>query len=291
MLNQILYTACVTPFEGDDCRINYQDLKRLLHLQSAAGNGVVLLGSTGEGLSLTDMERRQLVEFACGLQLPIKIIVGVPSHNLYAALEWLEFCKAMPIDGYLMTTPIYTKPGIIGQTKWFEKLLDKAAHPAMLYNIPGRAGVALHYDSVRNLQGHARFKAIKDSSGDHTTVTKYKAAASNIAVYCGDDYMMQTMAEAGAVGLVSIASNAWPEAVRAYVEESLRQPYLRSTLAQQIGRDLLAASNPIPIKALMKDIGLISQDKVRLPLSMDDLPSRQTLLDHHARTVSFDFQG
>lgn len=85
-------------------------------MQAEAGNGVVLLGSTGEGLSLTDSEKLILVEFLCKLKLKKKIIIGEPGVNLHQALKWLDFCKDMPIYGYLMTTPIYTKPGIMGQT-------------------------------------------------------------------------------------------------------------------------------------------------------------------------------
>ena len=252
-----------------------------MHLQAGAGNGIVLLGSTGEGLSLTDQERQEITQFACQLKLKTQIIVGVPSHNLQAALEWLEFCNNLPIQGYLMTTPIYTKPGIMGQTHWFEKLLSKASHPSMLYNIPGRAGVSLEPEAVSNLRNHDNFVAVKDSSGTVESIVAYKIAAPDIAVYCGDDYMMPAMASEGAIGLVSIASNVWYSATRKYVQHSLKGGRIESKIWWQACKALFASSNPIPIKALMKDIGMIDHDTVRLPLSQDDLPSRQPLLAYH----------
>jgi 4-hydroxy-tetrahydrodipicolinate synthase len=263
-------------------------------MQAEAGNGVVLLGSTGEGLSLTDSEKRTLVEFVCKLELNTKIIVGVPGVNLHQALKWLDFCKDMPIHGYLMTTPIYTKPGIMGQTLWFEKLLEKARVPAMLYNIPSRAGVNLHVETVCNLSNHEKFWAIKDSSGTVDTLIEYKKVAPNIEVFCGDDNMISDMAACGATGLVSVASNIWPRMAHEYVKQCLlsfqRVTRKKTTTQmteddaknltnvwQQVCKALFIASNPIPTKALLHDIGLIEHKTVRLPLSTEDLPSVERL--------------
>ncbi|MCA7010523.1 4-hydroxy-tetrahydrodipicolinate synthase [Wolbachia endosymbiont of Tribolium confusum] len=297
MKSIFLWTACVTPFNSNGDSIDYQSLQCLLAMQAQAKNGVVLLGSTGESLSLTDSEKRTLVEFVCELKLNTKIIIGVPGVNLYQTLEWLDFCKGMPIHGYLMTTPIYAKPGITGQTLWFEKLLEKAHVPAMLYNIPSRAGVCLHAETVRNLSSHEKFWAIKDSSGTVNTLTQYKKVAPNIEVFCGDDNMIFDMAAKGAAGLVSVAANLWPRVAHKYVKQCLLS-FQRVTLEsrrkattqmtendvksstdiwQQACKTLFTASNPIPTKALLHDIGLIEHKTVRLPLSTEDLPSVEKL--------------
>ncbi|WP_341819296.1 4-hydroxy-tetrahydrodipicolinate synthase [Wolbachia endosymbiont (group A) of Brachyopa scutellaris] len=297
MKSTFLWTACVTPFNCNGDSIDYSSLQRLLTMQVKAENGVVLLGSTGESLSLTDSEKRTLVEFVCKLKLNTKIIIGVPGVNLYQTLEWLDFCKGMPIHGYLMTTPIYAKPGIMGQTLWFEKLLEKAHVPVMFYNIPSRAGINLHAETVHNLSSHEKFWAIKDSSGTVDTLAQYKKVAPNIEVFCGDDNMISDMAAYGAAGLVSVASNVWPRIAHEYVKqclndelsslsfqrvtlESRRKPVQMtgndmksSTVWQQACKALFIASNPIPTKALLHDIGLIEHKTVRLPLSTEDLPS------------------
>lgn len=125
MKSTFLWTSCVTPFSSNGDSVDYQSLQSLLAMQAQAKNGVVLLGSTGESLLLSEYEKRTLVKFVYKLKLNTKIIIGVPGVNLYQTLEWLDFCKDMPISGYLITTPIYTKPGIMGQILWFEKLLKK----------------------------------------------------------------------------------------------------------------------------------------------------------------------
>ena len=153
-MKQILYTALITPFDISGENIDYKSLENLVRMQEHAQNGIVLLGSTGEGLSLCDHERRKLVEFVISLKPRTQILVGVPSFNLPAALSWLDFCRNLPLDGYLMATPMYTKPGALGQSAWFEKLLNHAAHKVMLYNIPGRSGVKLHPEAVKHLSKH-----------------------------------------------------------------------------------------------------------------------------------------
>ncbi len=283
MLQQNLYTACVTPFTESGAKIDYTSLKRLLKMQEAEGNGVILFGSTGEGLSLSDSEKIEALRFVSELNLNTEIMIGVPGHNFDAALDWVKFCNQFSIHGYLMTTPIYTKPGIIGQTKWFEALLDASNHPAMLYNIPGRSAIKLHTETVKNLASHPKFLAIKDSGGVVDGMIEYKIAAPNIAIYCGDDDLMPAMAAEGAIGLISVASNAWPGQMKKYVYNALNMD-TKAELDKvwwMAFKELFRASNPIPIKALLKEIGVLEYDTVRLPLAREDLHSIKELLACH----------
>jgi len=299
MLKQILYTAVVTPLKeesSNESSVDYKGLGKVLKSQEEAGNGVILLGSTGESLSLTTHERSAVVEFACQPENNIKggMLIGVPGHNISEALDWLDFCNDMAekhpnaIQGFLMTSPIYTKPGSLGQTKWFEALLNRAQKPAMLYNIPGRASMKLHPETVANLKDHQNFLAIKDSGGTIESILDYKTVAPDIAVYAGDDYMMAAMAAEGAVGLISVASNPWPKVTRKYVEACLKfnqanTEFNKGKIWWAAIKALFSDSNPVPVKALLKDIGMIESDFVRLPLSQGDFSKskRQELLNIH----------
>ncbi|WFW29799.1 MAG: 4-hydroxy-tetrahydrodipicolinate synthase [Wolbachia endosymbiont of Menacanthus eurysternus] len=291
LLSPFLWTACVTPFNCKG-KIDYCSLRRLLIMQARAGNGVVLLGSTGESLSLTDSERCMIVKFACDLKLNTKIMVCVPGVNLYQTFKLLNFCNDMPIHHYLITTPIYTKPGIIGQTLWFEKLLEKVHVPAMLYNVPSRAGVNLYPETVFNLYGHEKFWAIKDSSGTIASLIEYKEVAPNLKIFCGDDNIAFDMVVRGAVGLVSVASNILPSIARKYVKrciflsqrmmikfekktiiQIMKDDDIKSLMGiwQRVCKLLLIASNPVPVKMFLHNIGIIEYNTVRLPLSMRDM--------------------
>jgi 4-hydroxy-tetrahydrodipicolinate synthase len=284
---QILYTACVTPFK-EDGEIDFYSLETIIKNQESSSNGVLILGSTGESLSLSSEERRTVAKFASDLNLKTELILGIPSYNLKEALEFLKYANDLKIDGYLATTPIYTKPGIVGQTKWFETILETSKYPCILYNIPGRSGIRLHNETVKNLSGHKKFVALKDSGGTIDSLVEYKIAAPNLAIFCGDDNMIPSMASEGAVGLISVASNSWPLQTRKYVQLSLTGHKFNSKLWWQASKALFAASNPIPIKALMKEIGLISSDNVRTPLAREDLKSIDELLYFHNQIIGLE---
>lgn len=278
---QTVWTACVTPFDATGGTVDYESFERVLRRQESAGNGVLIAGSTGEGLSLQDRERRELVEFTLGLKLSVPVMVGVPSSNFAQSVEWMEFCRHLPISCHLMTTPIYTKPDVLGQTEWFTRLLNLSEAPVMFYNIPSRAGTRLHPKAVQNISSHAMAWSIKDSSGVLDNLVSYQTLAPSIAVYCGDDYMMPAMASEGARGLVSVASNAWPTATRKYVEKCLRGEPMLTKAWWQGSKALFTTSSPVPIKALLHHQGVIAHPTVRLPLNLKDLTSFKELEEAH----------
>jgi 4-hydroxy-tetrahydrodipicolinate synthase len=147
-----LWTALVTPFL-DNNQIDFDSLKQIATAQAQAGNGLLLLGSTGEGLALNSDEQLSIVEFVCNLQLATPLMVAVGGYNLAEQVSWVNRCNALKIDSYLLATPLYAKPGVVGQTQWFEALLDAAKYPCMLYNVPSRSGVEIPIATMKNLQG------------------------------------------------------------------------------------------------------------------------------------------
>lgn len=269
MINNDLWTACVTPFKERSV-VDYDSLDKCIRFQKRSDNGVLLFGSTGEGLSLSFAEKRAILTHVYSEHANLKIMLGVPSYNLQDALEFLKLANDFPILGYLMSTPIYTKPGVYGQVQWFEQLLSKAAKPVMLYNIPSRAGVVLHLQTVEILKQHEKFVAIKDSGGSLEYMKQCQRIAPEIALYCGDDGMAEAMIECGAVGLISVLSNAFPKITREYVH-ALKSKFQSPIPWEEICQLLNIATNPIAIKTVLQVIGVIEERDLRLPLTTDDL--------------------
>src|SRR5690606_30822499 len=118
-------------------------------------------------------------------------------------------------------TPLYAKPGAKGQIQWFKTLMDAVSRPVMLYNVPGRTAVAMSLEAVGALNSHKNFWAIKEASGSVEKMKEYLKAAGGKQVYCGDDALTPDFVQAGAVGLVSVASNAWPKETHLYVKQCL----------------------------------------------------------------------
>ncbi|SMO56686.1 4-hydroxy-tetrahydrodipicolinate synthase [Fodinibius sediminis] len=265
------WTAVVTPMH-ENGELHLEDLASLIHKQDAAGNGVLVLGSTGEGLALGLEDKKQVVKTASSLNVDVPIMVGVGGFNLRDQLEWIEYCHQFEIDAFLLVTPLYSKPGPKGQTQWFKSLLDAADKPCMIYNVPSRTGVKMSVEMLKELKDHPNFEVVKEASGSIADFQKYSASAPELAFYSGDDALTPFFAMAGCKGLVSVASNVWPEAVHRYVEWALagRGPELLP-LWQECSDILFEAPNPVPVKVLLEEKGWISSSRLRPPLTEDEV--------------------
>lgn len=268
------WTAVVTPMH-ENGELHLEDLASLIHRQDEAGNGVLVLGSTGEGLALGLEDKKKVVEIAASLNVDIPIMVGVGGFNLRRQLEWIEYCQDFEIDAFLLVTPLYAKPADEGQTRWFKALLDAADKPCMLYNVPSRTGVSMSRKMLEKLQDHPNLQVVKEASGSITEYQQYRSAAPKLAFYSGDDGMTPFFAMAGCEGLVSVASNVWPKEVHRYVQWCLqgRGPELLP-LWKDCSDVLFEAPNPVPVKVLLKEKGWVSSSALRPPLTeaeVDDL--------------------
>ncbi|HET6528217.1 MAG TPA: 4-hydroxy-tetrahydrodipicolinate synthase [Balneolaceae bacterium] len=266
-----LWTALVTPMKenGD---LHLDDLASLINRQDEAGNGVLILGSTGEGLALDLADKKQVVKTAANLNVDVPIMVGVGGFNLKEQLEWIEYCRQFDVDAFLLVTPLYAKPGAKGQVEWFKALLNAADKPCMLYNVPSRTGVKMSLLVLKELHDHPNFKAVKEASGSIADYQNYRKTASDLAFFSGDDGLTPFLAMAGCDGLVSVASNAWPKATHRYLEWCLagRGPELLP-LWQECTVALFNAPNPVPAKVLLKEKGWISSSALRPPLTENEV--------------------
>ena len=274
-----LWTAMVTPFDSDS-KVDYESFEKILKLQAEASNGVLVLGSTGENLALSLEEKKQIVEFTLSLKLKTPLMVGVGGFHLEETKAWIEYLETLNVDCYLLVTPLYAKPSVVGQTKWFKELLDLSTKPCMLYNVPSRTGVELNFQAVENLKDHPRFWAIKEASGSVEKFARYRQAAPTVSVYSGDDGLLPQFALHGCSGLVSVASNVWPVLTHNYVALSLSFNLGESRLNAMLNAvdELFSVPNPIPAKAIMKEMSLIKESKLRAPLTIEELKTVDNLV-------------
>jgi 4-hydroxy-tetrahydrodipicolinate synthase len=272
-----LYTALVTPMKenGD---LHLDDLASLIHRQDEAGNGVLILGSTGEGLALSLEDKKQVVKTAANLNIDVPLMVGVGGYNLRRQFEWIEYCHQFDIDSFLLVTPLYAKPGPRGQVKWFKALLDAADKDCMLYNVPSRTGMKMSPLVLAELADHPNLMAVKEASGSIDDYQQYRSVAGDIAFYSGDDGLLPFFAMAGCNGLVSVASNVWPAATNRYVEWALegRGPELLP-LWRECTDALFAGPNPVPVKVLLKEKGWIENATLHPPLTKEDAEDIEAL--------------
>ncbi len=278
-----LWTALVTPFTADG-NIDFPSLSALVAEQQAANNAILLCGSTGEGLALETAEQLSIVKFVCELKPSVPLMVAVGGYNLQQQLAWIEQCNTLAIDAYLLTAPIYAKPGVVGQTQWFKALMDASDNPCMIYNVPSRSGVSIDVDCIANLAKHPNMWAMKEASGDINQFLAYQQAAPKVKMFSGEDGLMPYLASAGAVGLVSVCSNAWPQATHCYVQKSVEgghDPKLFAIWSTAID-SLFEVANPIPVKVLMHKKQTIKTPLLRAPLTHLELVSDQRVISADA---------
>lgn len=272
MIRQSLWTALITPM-NEDGSVDYPGLEVMLRKQEEAGNGVLVLGSTGEGLNLNAEEKRAVVKFAMSQKLKVPVMAGIGGYDLHAQKEFIRFCDANKVDALLLVTPLYAKPGQHGQYEWFKALLSETQTPCMLYNVPSRTGVKMH-PSVPGMLSKEfdHILGIKEASGSVEEFTAFKDHAPDLDLYSGDDGMTPDFAREGAVGLVSVASNVWPDATHRYTEMCLAGDTDDLFPLWKEATDILfKAPNPTPAKVLARSKGWIKGEAVRLPLSIDDV--------------------
>jgi 4-hydroxy-tetrahydrodipicolinate synthase len=285
LINNItLWTALITPFlENGD--IDCEGLNTLIEEQNEAGNGLLILGSTGEALNLTLNERKEVLTHVLAQDLKVPVMVGVGGSCLSETKEWISYVNKLAVHALLLVTPLYARPETQGQYLWFKELLELAKSPCMLYNVPSRTGKSLSYDAVSMLKDHPNFWAIKEASGSLEDFKAYQKAAPNIELFSGDDALTPTFCKHGAKGLVSVASNAWPKQTALFVRESIagKLEAAEISLWDACSGALFCVSNPIPVKRLICENKKIASSHLRLPLSHLDLSQAATVLEASLR--------
>lgn len=276
--NYSLWTALVTPLTQEGS-VDYESLSIVVKEQEAAGNGLLVLGSTGEALNIGLSTRKAIVEFVLSMNPKTPVMVGIGGQMMEEQLEWMKYLEGKAVHAYLLVTPLYAKPGPKGQYEWFKTLMDASSRPVMLYNVPGRTAVAMSPLVVERLRDHKNFWAIKEASGSIERFKEFVKASNNGMVYSGDDALMPDFAAVGGCGLVSVASNAWPKETNLYVEQCLKKTFDAKELWTNASNSLFVVANPVPVKRLMAERGTIRSAKMISPLSHEDMESAAPVLE------------
>lgn len=278
------WTALITPF-NDDTSVDFESLRKMLHTQNKAVNGVLLLGSTGESLQLSLDEKVQIIDQALSLELEIPLLVGLSGINHLENYALIEICNDKNIHGYLLSTPMYSKPGTEGQYHWFKKHLDMMEKPCMLYNVPGRTGVKLSFETIKRLEDHKNLWALKEASGTTEDCQRYIQENPQLEVYSGDDVMAHEHINIGAKGVVSVASNIWPERTHRYITNLLLDKEEQTSKWIEACNELFVVANPIPVKYLCHKTNLCASMQTRFPLTTTEL-KENNLEDLHEMIIN-----
>lgn len=276
-----VYTALVTPFTQAG-GVDYDTLDRLVEAQIAGGvSGIVPVGTTGESPTL-DMDEhieviRRVFTKAAGR---IQIIAGTGANSTSEALELTAAAKDIGCDATLQVTPYYNKPSDRGLLAHFTAVADLGL-PVMLYNVPGRAGKELSFELIAECAKHPNIVSIKEAGGSVDRVSRILSLCPGLNVVSGDDPLTLPMIAVGAKGVVSVASNAFPENVVAMVTAALAGDFATARALHLEHHALFQAllsldTNPLPIKTALALMGKV-EEVFRLPLCPLDPAKREQL--------------
>lgn len=197
-------TALVTPFTAEG-ELDLDAAQRMVEHVVACGNDqLVVAGTTGEAPTLSTAEKLALVRAVREAAGPsVSVIAGVGTYDTAHSLELVRAHEGTGADGLLVVTPYYSKPsqeGILAHTR---AIADASELPIMLYDIPGRAGVALQRETILRLAEHERIVALKDAKADLQEATLVMAE-TGLAYYSGEDALNLPWLAIGAAGIVSV---------------------------------------------------------------------------------------
>src|SRR4051812_12224385 len=204
------FTAITTPFTENGAAIDYARLDEQIAFQGKAGiKGIVIAGTTGESPTITEGELESLA--GRGIDAATRggmlAILGTGSNSTAHAVHMQKLAKQLGADATLSVNPYYNKPTQEGLYRHFMAVAEAAQIPVVLYNIPGRTGVALAPKTVERLAKHPNIVAIKEATGSTDSATEIGLLAPQLALLSGDDTMTLPFASLGAVGVVSVVSN------------------------------------------------------------------------------------
>lgn len=210
-----IVTPLVTPL-SDREQLDEEGLERLLEQQLDANiNGVFILGTTGEGPSLSDRLQRAMIRKTSQLvDQRIPFYVGITDTCLARAIELARYSADLGAAAVVAAPPFYFPAGQTELKSWFVELADSLPLPLILYNMPGCAKIAIAPATLQSLIRHDNIVGMKDSSGDIEYFAKALDVAStraNWPVLIGPEAMLVEAMKLGASGGVTGGANLFPQ--------------------------------------------------------------------------------
>lgn len=264
--------AIVTPMKADGLVDETALTKLVHHLIDGQVEYLVILGTTGESVTLNKAEKAQVtacvVKSAAGR---IPLVLGVGGNNTAEVLEQLQTTDFTGISAILSVSPAYNKPNQEGIYRHFEAIANASPLPIILYNVPSRTGSNMTAETTLRLaKDFPIFIGIKEASGNLEQCMRIaKGKPANFLLISGDDNLTIPMMSIGAKGVISVVANAFPYETSQAVRYALKEEFEKATASyfplMEITDLLFADGSPGGIKFVLNLLGICG-DSVRLPL-------------------------
>lgn len=264
--------AIVTPFKND-FSIDFTSLGRIIEYNITGGvNYLVLMGTTGESVTLTKDEKKALISYVLEIvNGRVPLIVGIGGNNTQEIINFIRNTGLKGVDGILSVAPYYNKPSQQGLLQHFKAIAASTALPVILYNVPGRTCSNISANTCLQLAHECEnIVAIKEASGDMSQIMNIlKGKPENFHLISGDDMMTLPIIAAGGSGVISVLANAFPAQCSEMVNQALKTNFKAAREIQykfiELIELLFVEGNPAGVKAMLTIMNLCN-NYLRLPL-------------------------
>lgn len=267
------YPPLVTPFADD--ALDLRTYEALVDRQARSGSqGIVVTGTSGEPSVLTVAERLELVRAAthsAAGRIPVVAATGTDSFADTLALSLAAVGAGA--DAVLVVTPFYLRPPQRGLEEYFVRLAERVDCPLLIYHIPGRAAVSLEASTIEAIAARAdNLVGMKHASADLGLVTEVlNRIGPDFRVFVGLEELSLPMLAVGAQGLMNAVGNLVPGRVaalwQAVHDGDLAQARAIHTELWELNQAVFFDTNPIPIKYMLRRMGVVANNDHRLPMA------------------------
>ena len=287
----------VTPFRNGE--VDYEAYAQLVAFQIKSGtHGILVNGTTAEPSTLSVEERNRLVDVAVQVTAKrVPVVAATGSQSLRETKQLTEHAAKAGADSLLIVTPYYIRPPQRGLVAYYLELASISNLPWMVYHIPGRTAVSVTIDTLKELKAKSpTFVGMKHAVNDLGFVSECVSVfGKDFKIFVGLEELSYPMMAVGACGLMNAVGNLQPRILADLCDAVWRSdmPQAQALHHQlfEINQAVFFDTNPIPIKYMMKRLGILPTNEHRLPMvpatpelerRLDGVLKRAGLLQEHA---------
>ena len=263
----------ITPFKKNG-NVDYETYAELVEFQVENGShGVLINGTTSEPSTLTTAERNKLVDIAVKTVAGrIPVIAATGSQSLWESKELTQHAVQAGADCLLIVTPYYIKPPQRGLVQYYLELTKDITTPWMIYHIPGRTVINVTLETLKEIKEKSpSFVGMKHAVNDLGFVTECLAEfGSEFKIFVGLEELSFPMMAIGACGLMNAVGNLRPKVLSDMCEAVFENDMVKACAYHdsllEVNQSVFYETNPIPMKYMMKRMGLLKENHHRLPM-------------------------
>lgn len=264
--------ALITPF-NDDFSVDFLGLKRVVEHNIIGGvDYLVVLGTTAETATLTEAEKKQVIETVISTNAGrLPLVLGVGGNNTAKVVQELNTIDLSAFVAILSVSPYYNRPTQEGIYQHFKAISTASPKPIIIYNVPGRTGSnMLPTTTLRLANDFENIIAIKEACGDMLQINEIlESKPTDFLVISGDDATALPTVLAGGAGVISVIGQGLPsefsKMIHLGMEQKTAEAYEMHHRLEDGMHLIFEEGNPAGIKAIFEFLGICSA-QVRLPL-------------------------